>query len=87
MKRLLFAVLFTVLATVGIWSPSKAAPMGPVLAPIDNSASKAALAYYYHGIYYPYYYRHHYYPYYYHHHYYYHRHPYYYHQHRYYRYY
>jgi hypothetical protein len=47
MKRFLFVVMFTVLAAVGIWSPSKAAPMGPVLAPVTNGASKATPAYYY----------------------------------------
>lgn len=73
MKRVLFTVVFGLFAGAGIWTPSEAAPMGPVLAPVATGVNDAIPVYYYRGVYYPYYYNRHYYRYHHNHHYYKHR--------------
>ena len=68
MKRVLSTVVFGLFAGAGIWTPSEAAPMGPVLAPVATSVNNTIPVYYYRGVYYRYrhnhrYYRHRYYRY------------------------
>jgi hypothetical protein len=57
MKRVLFAGVFALFVGTGIWTPSEAAPMGPVLAPVATGVNNAIPVYYYRGHYYRY--RHH----------------------------
>ena len=73
MKRALFSIAAAALVCGSIGSPSVAAPMGPVLAPLAGTISNSIPVYYYSGVYYPYRYNHRYYRYHHNHHYYKHR--------------
>jgi hypothetical protein len=57
----LFTVVFGLFAGAGIWTPSEAAPMGPVLAPVASGINDNIPIYYYRGVHYRYYHHHRYY--------------------------
>jgi hypothetical protein len=61
MKRALFSIAAAAVVCGSIGSPSEAAPMGPVLAPVAIGVNDAFPVYYFRGHHYRYYHNHHYY--------------------------